>query len=354
MTNQGTNGPIFALIAMDSLAYSDIPGAKWSRDALISAILSAQNADGGIALVSGEESNVDLTAMALTALTAYPERKDAASAAQKMLAYLSKEQRASGGFALYDVENCESAAQVVMALRAQGISLTDSRFVKNGKSALDAMNAYRLSDGTYRHEAGGESDTIATEQAFLALLAASKDTSIYRLAARAFRDEAEISDWARDAVLLASEKGIIAGDQGRFAPKRALSRAELAQILVRALDLKADGDVEYQDVSKEDWHYNAVAAICESGIMRGAGASFRPNDRITREELAVVIARAANLSGQAEITDIAQVSDWARDAVQAVYQHGIMQGSGNQFRPKDAVTREMAATVCIRALDLIK
>ena len=354
MMNQGTNGPIFALIAMDSLAYSDIPNAKWSRDALISAILSAQNTDGGIALVKGEESNVDLTAMAITALSGYGERKEVSDAVSKMLAYLSGEQKTSGGFALYDVENCESAAQVAIALRAQGISLTDSRFVKNGKSVLDAMNTYRLSDGTYCHEAGGKSDAIATEQAFLALLAAEKNTSIYRLSARTFRDEAEISDWAHDAVLLANEKGIILGDQGSFAPKRALSRAELAQILVRALDLKAGEDTAYRDVSKSDWYYSAVSAICKSGLMRGAGDSFRPNDRITREELAVVIARAANLTGQAEIADLASVSDWARGAVQAVYQHGIMQGNGNTFRPKDAVTREMAATVCIRALDLIK
>ena len=64
-----------------------------------------------------------------------------------------------------------------------------------------------------------------------------------------------------------------------------------------------------------------------------------------------MLARAAGLSGTAEISDLAAVSPWARDAVQAVYHAGIMRGSGGAFRPNDTVTREMAATVVARILE---
>lgn len=347
MTNQGVNGPIFALIALDSLNYADIPGAKWDRSALISAILSAQNADGGVALSAGESSGVDLTAMALCALSGHTARPNVANATERMLAYLSAAQRESGGFSLYGSENCESAAQVILALRAMKIAPDDARFVKNGHGVRDALDAFRLANGAYCHVQGGRENRMATEQALLALLAEEREGALYRLPARTFRDEAEIAPWAHDAVLRVAASGIMQGDGGAFLPRRALTRAEMAQILARALELSGT-EAAFSDVRASDWYFSAVAAVCERGLMRGSGGTFRPSDTITREELAVVLARAAGLSGTAEISDLAAVSPWARDAVQAVYHAGIMRGSSGAFHPNDTVTREMAATVVAR------
>lgn len=357
MLVQGVNGPIFALLAYDSLSYPEQSGVTWSRDKLLASILARQEENGGISLVEGETANVDITAMAICALSNYVDRADVKKAVDQMVAFLAKEQKQSAGFALYGEENCESAAQVTLALSSLGISAKDDkRFIKNKKSVFDAMQEYQCKDGTYCHKKGEVSNSIATEQAFMALIACGKKASIYRLPSRAFFDQAEISDWAQDAVLRANKEGIILGSNNRFDPQRNLSRAELAQILVRALKLSnTEGNKSFADVKTGDWFSSAVNTIVQSGLMVGAGDRFRPNDKITREELAVVIARALKLSGKIDgFADMDTVSVWAKDAVQAVSHAGIMQGSGGKFDPKHTVTREMAATVCMRALDAKK
>ena len=80
-------------------------------------------------------------------------------------------QKPSGGFSSYGTENCESSAQVILALCQLGIDIDDPRFVKNGKTALDAMQSYRNKDGSYRHLADGDATEIATCQATMALVA---------------------------------------------------------------------------------------------------------------------------------------------------------------------------------------
>ena len=72
-----------------------------------------------------------------------------------------------------------------MALAELGISLDDSRFVKNGKTLLDGLLQFRQADGGFSHLVDGETDLLATEQAFYALVAANRvaqgEASLYRM-----------------------------------------------------------------------------------------------------------------------------------------------------------------------------
>ena len=168
---QGINGPIWALIALDSGNYP-APGGDVTREALIQLILDAQLADGGWAL-SGSASDPDMTGMALQALAPYCKTDARVKAAvETALIYLSDAQQADGSFNSIDGKNIESIAQVVTALAALGIDAdTDPRFIKNGISALDALCAFYVEGGGFRHTMDGKLDGMATEQGYYALTA---------------------------------------------------------------------------------------------------------------------------------------------------------------------------------------
>ena len=180
ITKQGINGPIWALIALDSNNY-DLPEGDVTRDALIACILDAQLEDGGWAF-SGEDADSDMTAMALTALAPYyvpdaEEKTELDLAVEKGIECLAMLQFADGSFGTYGmdgemVSTCESTAQAVVALTALNIDPeTDERFIKNGSSALDALAAYGLPGGGFKHLKDGDRDAMATEQGYYALTA---------------------------------------------------------------------------------------------------------------------------------------------------------------------------------------
>lgn len=183
LQKQGINGPIWALIALDSGDYTLSEGDV-TREALIDLILNAQLADGGWAL-SGDTADSDMTGMALQALAPYYGKMDAVTeAVDAALETLATLQYASGGFGTYGSETSESAAQVIVALTALGIDpTTDSRFIRNGNSVLDALLAYYVDGGGFRHIATGNRDGMATEQGYYALTAYARllagKTSLY-------------------------------------------------------------------------------------------------------------------------------------------------------------------------------
>lgn len=183
INKQGINGPVFALIALDSHNYPTFGGV--TRDVLIDRILSEQvKADGGWALGGADEkaSDVDVTAMTIQALAPYYKTNaKVKTAVDKGLTWLSTHQQEDGGFASWGAVNSESCAQVIVALAALGIDpLTDSRFIKNGITALDALCGYYTQDDTlgkgFAHVkqssggyVGGAYNQMATEQAYYAL-----------------------------------------------------------------------------------------------------------------------------------------------------------------------------------------
>ena len=183
INKQGINGPVFALIALDSHNYPTFGDV--TRDVLIDRILSEQvKADGGWALGGADEkaSDVDVTAMTIQALAPYYKTNaKVKTAVDKGLTWLSEHQQEDGGFASWGAVNSESCAQVIVALAALGIDpLTDSRFIKNGITALDALCGYYTQDDTlgkgFAHVkqssggyVGGAYNQMATEQAYYAL-----------------------------------------------------------------------------------------------------------------------------------------------------------------------------------------
>ncbi len=180
--NQGINGPIWALIALDSHDYPT--SGDVTREKLVQTILDAALENGGWAL-TGTTADPDMTAMAIQALAPYYDTDENVRAAvDKALGVLSAAQLPTGGFASWGSENSESCAQVIVALTALGIDpATDSRFVKNGMTVLDALASFYVDGGGFRHTASGELDGMATEQGYYALAAyyrfVNGQTSLY-------------------------------------------------------------------------------------------------------------------------------------------------------------------------------
>lgn len=174
---QGLNGPVFALIALDTYNYKTSDATI--RQQCVNYILAAELSGGGWAL-SGTAADPDMTAMALQALARYADNADVKAAAERGFAALSSIQKDNGGYASWGSVNSESIAQVIVACTAWGIDpSTDSRFVKSGGSPIDALLEFYIPDGkgfahvleTTGGYTGGEVNAMATDQACYALVA---------------------------------------------------------------------------------------------------------------------------------------------------------------------------------------
>lgn len=198
---QGLNGWIWGLITLDSMRYIVPENAHITREDIIKEILAAQLEDGGFSFYH-DKADPDITAMALQALAPYYNSsesytyeqtaigqivtKTVATVIEEALDTLSTLQQDDGGFASWEANNVESAAQVLVALSALGISeANDARFIKNGHTIVDNILSYRMDDGGFIHSKTynpenpsslpDESNSMASEQVLYALI------SLYRL-----------------------------------------------------------------------------------------------------------------------------------------------------------------------------
>jgi hypothetical protein len=179
------NGLAFALLAVDADDSSRGEGAasaRWTaaRADWIAAILAEQVADGGWNWYTGAaDSDLDLTAMVLTALAPY--YNDAAwpavtASVEKALLYLSQSQNAHGCYAsAWDpaeaAGNSSTTATVLIALTSLGIDADgDARFVKGGKSLIDGLLLFESPEHTIGFNDGTDASGFSIEQAFRAIV----------------------------------------------------------------------------------------------------------------------------------------------------------------------------------------
>lgn len=165
--------------------------------------------------------------------------------------------------------------------------------------------------------------------------------------------------WAQAAIEKALLAGIAKGyTDGKFHPDGVVTRSEFAVFLSRALKLKGGADdSSYNDQqSIPAWAQTHVARAGEAGLLTGySDQTFRPNQQITRVELAAIIARAAKLATSEDavlsFTDAGEVPSWAVKDIAAATQAGLILGKGdNRFDPNAKATRAEALTLIFRLL----
>ena len=296
---QGINGPVWALIALDSGNY-----VCTVRQKFIDYILEQELPQGGWAL-SGEETDADMTGMVLQALAKYQTQPAVKAATDRALNWLSENQNKDGGFSTYAEATCESTAQVIVALCELGIELEDNRFVKNGENAVDALLNYSVNGKGFAHTPGGETDGMATEQAFYALVAAQRakagKSSLYRMKSGV----AVFSDIAGHPNQVAIETlvsmGVVNGmGDGTFAPEATMTRAQFCTMVVKALELVPLESTVFSDVPAKQWYSGYVGAASANGIVNGVGGGkFNPNGTIIGQHAALMVNRAAKVLGVA-------------------------------------------------------
>ena len=413
---QGMNGPIWALIALDSGGYAMPQNGEAetqaSRQMYVDRILDCQLDDGGWSLLGGTESatandstsDPDITGMALQALAKYQDQAAVKQATEEALACMSEMQDENGGFSSWGDPNSESVVQMIVALCELDIPLDDSRFVKNGNTLLDnLMTYYREGEGFLHTQDGSGSNQMATEQGFYGLVAAQRaeqgKNSLYRMsdaidigedtagepseglpgkhedvkkmpvteAGKTFPDIADHAN--RTAIEALASRGIITGDtSGSFLPDNNMTRAEFATIVTRALGLAGETGSQFTDVAADRWYAPYIGTAYSYGIVNGTSATtFEPEGTITRQEAATMVARAAKLCGMdtamdsaavrdtlAQFTDYVTVSSWAQEPLAFCYQSDILDDSAMEIQPAKAITRCEIAQMLYNMLDSAK
>lgn len=151
--------------------------------------------------------------------------------------------------------------------------------------------------------------------------------------------------WSNAAMTYAVNNGYIKGSNGKLNPQGLATRAQVASIFARVLKLENKADLgSYTDVNASQWYYDDLAKAVDAGLFKGSDNKLRPNDNITREEVMAIIARAYDLTGEnanlSAFTDGSTVSSWAVNAVSALVENGIVNGSNGKLNPKTNITRE--------------
>lgn len=184
-----------------------------------------------------------------------------------------------------------------------------------------------------------------------------------------FKDIA--NHWAKDDIELMVSKDVIKGiNANEFAPNAAVTRAQFAAMLVRAIGLETatTNSLGFNDVKGTDWFYAEVAAAFNAGIIKGLDAdTFAPNANITREQMAAMITRAMEYAGKGlDVTeeeakqqlsifnDASQIASWANVDVAKALQAGIIKGrTAHTFVAKANATRAESAVMIKRMYEQI-
>ena len=173
--------------------------------------------------------------------------------------------------------------------------------------------------------------------------------------------------WAQQDVNDMGSRLVVNGvGDGLFNPDAAITRAEFAAIVMRGLGLKpVGGSAVFTDVQASDWYYTAVQTTSNYKLIDGfEDGSFRPNEKITREQAMLIIARAmavTKLQGKLPakeigevlkpFADAAAVSNWAKTGITASLQAGLVTGrSADELAPQASITRAEVATIVKRLL----
>ncbi|RED59355.1 S-layer homology domain-containing protein [Cohnella lupini] len=165
-------------------------------------------------------------------------------------------------------------------------------------------------------------------------------------------------NFATEAIVNLSKINLISGTGGRtFEPTKAITRAELVALLDRLLGMTPVSSAipSFSDVPKTAWYYEWVQPAIQLGIAQGtSNALFEPNRPVTREEAAVLMARAlkqpaVSPPADSQYVDQDQIHSWALPSVYQLSHLGIIEGDSGSYRPEDSITRQEATVMMYRA-----
>lgn len=164
-----------------------------------------------------------------------------------------------------------------------------------------------------------------------------------------FQDTA--GHWAESAIDRMNGYKIVNGYQGQFRPDETITRGEMAVILDHVMRYQKLADNQFSDLG-QDFYTDAILRAKHVGVMQGAQGKVRPNDPILREEAVVMMARAFDVAASdaaINVPDAGSISSWAKGIVSAFAQKGYVGGS-ETFRPQEPITRAETVAILNRML----
>lgn len=184
-----------------------------------------------------------------------------------------------------------------------------------------------------------------------------------------------IDHWAKNEIVSLSIQGIINGYPDRlFKPNNPLTRSELIYLLDKAIGFEMDGSnalqEEFKDIPNSYWAYDSIVAAKQYGIVEGyPDGTFRPNQTVTREEMAAFLYRAlysdlSSLTQNPSVTNEVYGSEqpiffedvpnlhWAAKEINTLASDGVIKGIREGiFGLGERVTRAEAATMIYRLIN---
>ena len=166
--------------------------------------------------------------------------------------------------------------------------------------------------------------------------------------------------WAQKYIAILQKRGTIGGfPDGSFKPDQGITRSQFAAIAVKALGLPQGGrEVEFRDLPKTHWAYKAICSASDAGLVGGfPDGSFRPEDKLTRAQALVILAKAINKGSNDtsvldKYKDGAGVAAWAAPSVAKAASAGIIVNHPDpyQIRPADLATRAEVAALTYQTM----
>jgi spore germination protein YaaH len=158
--------------------------------------------------------------------------------------------------------------------------------------------------------------------------------------------------FAKDDILkIATNRYMIGTSATEFSPAKNLTRAEAAVVISRVLELNGETvEDNFSDI-KNHWANKEINLIAQKGIINGyEDGTFRPNENVTREEMATILYRLLKLEYSNDnfksFSDVSSAK-WSYNEITALSSIGILNGyEDNTFKPENNLSRgEMASLV---------
>lgn len=240
----------------------------------------------------------------------------------------------------------------------EGFSVVDrSGSVKTGDLLTWSLGTLEAEEeGRIRFSLQGDAGSFTTAETIVGLEAEITSRTVPLILLEDDRSPLRIMLYSDRFVEQRHERYIKGYPDVTFRPEQDITRAEIAAIFARILDLEktVTGSSVYEDVEPTAWYGEYIEAVSRAGLFRGyADGSFQPDQAITRAELSTVIANYLSLESRAPIGIQFQdtYGHWAANIIEEVYRHHILAGyPDGTFRPDAPMIRSEAVSMINRLL----
>ncbi|MNJ49253.1 Endo-1,4-beta-xylanase A precursor [compost metagenome] len=261
--------------------------------------------------------------------------------------------------------------EVHVQYREQNVDITKfNNYVERSIALPDSVDPNKITtgvvveaDGTVRHVP----TKVTVDAGKYYATVNSLSNSIYSIVWNPIEFKDVANHWAKSEVNNMGSRMVIQGvGEGLFNPNQDITRAEFTAIVVRGLGLKLEtGTASFTDVKSDDWYGSVIQTAYANGLIAGfEDSSFRPNEKITREQAMTIIAKAMEITGLSKklttegvstslnsYNDVSQVAAWATKGVTNTLNAGIVTGRSDvQLAPKAHTTRAEVAAMIQRLL----